>query len=40
MRLLAGRHAAAIDELVLLHAPCWGDPTLLDIEWLNCLSGT
>ena len=26
---------AAIDELVLLHGPRWGDPTLLDIEWLN-----
>jgi len=26
---------AAIDELVLLHGPRWGDPALLDIEWLN-----
>jgi hypothetical protein len=30
---------AAIDELVLLHAPRWGDPTLLDIEWLNRSTG-
>ena len=28
---------AAIDELVLLHGPRWGDPTLLDIEWLQPL---
>jgi Phosphotransferase enzyme family len=26
---------AAIDELVLLHGPRWGDPTLLDIAWLH-----
>jgi hypothetical protein len=26
---------AAIDELVLLHGPRWGDPALLDIDWLN-----
>lgn len=26
---------AAIDELALLHGPRWGDPTLLDIGWLN-----
>src|SRR4029077_7177166 len=26
---------AAIDELVLIHGPRWGDPTLLDIGWLN-----
>ncbi len=30
---------AAIDELVLLHAPRWGDPTLLDIAWLNRSTG-
>ncbi len=30
---------AAIDELVLLHGPRWGDPTLLDIEWLNRSTG-
>jgi hypothetical protein len=28
----AGR---ALDELVGLHAPRWGDPTLADLEWLN-----
>ena len=27
--------AAAIDELVLLHGPRWGDATLLDIGWLH-----
>jgi len=26
--------ASAVDELVNLHAPRWGDPSLLDIEWL------
>jgi hypothetical protein len=26
---------AAIDELALLHGPRWGDPTLLDVGWLN-----
>ncbi len=25
---------AAVRELVRLHAPRWGDPTLLDLEWL------
>jgi aminoglycoside/choline kinase family phosphotransferase len=25
----------AIDELVKLHAPRWGDPTLADLEWLH-----
>ncbi len=27
--------AIAIDELVKLHAPRWGDPTLADLEWLH-----
>ena len=27
--------AAAVDELALLHGPRWGDPTLLDLEWLR-----
>ena len=31
--------AAAVDELVLLHGPGWGDPALLDIEWLNRSTG-
>ncbi len=25
----------AVDELVRLHAPRWGDPTLADLEWLH-----
>jgi Phosphotransferase enzyme family len=25
----------AVDELVKLHAPRWGDPTLADLEWLH-----
>ena len=25
----------AVDELVKLHAPRWGDPSLADIEWLH-----
>ena len=27
--------AAAVDELALLHGPRWGDPTLLDLEWIR-----
>jgi Phosphotransferase enzyme family len=27
--------AAVMPELAALHAPRWGDPTLLDIEWLD-----
>ncbi len=27
--------AVAIDELVKLHAPRWGDPTLADLDWLH-----
>ncbi|QYG91023.1 aminoglycoside phosphotransferase family protein [Iamia sp. SCSIO 61187] len=27
--------ASAIDELVHLHAPRWGDPTLAEMEWLH-----
>jgi hypothetical protein len=27
--------AVAIDELVRLHAPRWGDPTLADLDWLH-----
>jgi Phosphotransferase enzyme family len=26
---------AAVDEMALLHGPRWGDPALLDIDWLN-----
>jgi len=26
---------AAVDEMALLHGPRWGDPTLLEIGWLN-----
>ena len=26
---------AAVDELALLHGPRWGDPTLLDLDWLR-----
>ena len=31
----AGEAAAAVAELAALHAPRWGDPTLLDLEWLD-----
>lgn len=27
--------AAAVDELALLHGPRWGDPSLLDLEWIR-----
>ncbi len=27
--------AAALDELVRLHAPRWGDPSLAELEWLH-----
>ncbi|MCU1357916.1 MAG: Phosphotransferase enzyme family protein [Acidimicrobiales bacterium] len=27
--------AIAVDELVRLHAPRWGDPSLADLEWLH-----
>ena len=27
--------ASAVDELVKLHAPRWGDPTLAELEWLH-----
>jgi hypothetical protein len=27
--------ASAVDELVNLHAPRWGDPTLAEMEWLH-----
>jgi aminoglycoside/choline kinase family phosphotransferase len=27
--------AAAVDELVRLHAPRWGDPSLAELEWLH-----
>ena len=27
--------ASAVAELAALHAPRWGDPTLLDLEWLD-----
>ena len=29
------RAATAVDELVKLHAPRWGDPALDDVEWLH-----
>jgi hypothetical protein len=29
-----GEAAAALDQLVGLHAPRWGDPTLSELEWL------
>ncbi len=31
----SGEAAAAVDELVLLHAPRWGDPSLAELEWLH-----
>jgi hypothetical protein len=31
----AGQAAAALDELVRLHAPRWGDPSLAELEWLH-----
>ena len=27
--------AAALEELAKVHAPCWGDATLEELEWLN-----
>jgi hypothetical protein len=34
------RAAAAVEELALLHAPRWDDPTLHDIDWLGRRTST